>query len=95
MVFVTGATGLLGSHLLYFLAVSGHSVSALRRKQSRLEDSGLYFYSILTVKDIGTRSIGSKGMWCKRRGWPNMSGGLTMFITVLLWCLFRGRIGCI
>lgn len=95
MVFVTGATGLLGSHLLYFLAVSGHSVSALRRKQSRLEDSGLYFYSILTVKDIGTRSIGSKGMWCKRRGWPNMSGGLTMFITVPLWCLFRGRIGCI
>ena len=95
MVFVTGATGLLGSHLLYFLAVSGHSVSALRRKQSRLEDSRAVFYSILTVKDIGTRSIGSKGMWCKRRGWPNMSGGLTMFITVLLWCLFRGRIGCI
>ena len=27
--------------------------------------------------------------------WPNMSGGLTMFITVPLWCLFRGRIGCI
>lgn len=43
MVFVTGATGLLGSHLLYFLAVSGHSVSALRRKQSRLEDSRAVF----------------------------------------------------
>lgn len=95
MVFVTGATGLLGSHLLYFLAVSGHSVSALRRKQSRLEDSRAVFLQYLTVKNIGTRSIGSKGMWCKRRGWPNMSGGLTMFITVLLWCLFRGRIGCI
>lgn len=37
-VFVTGATGLLGSHLLYFLAASGHAVLALRRKQSRLED---------------------------------------------------------
>ena len=92
MVFVTGATGLLGSHLLYFLAVSGHSVSALRRKQSRLEDSRAVF---LQYPDGGTRSIGSKGMWCKRRGWPNMSGGLTMFITVPLWCLFRGRIGCI
>ncbi|MFR7825397.1 MAG: NAD-dependent epimerase/dehydratase family protein, partial [Odoribacter splanchnicus] len=43
MVFVTGATGLLGSHLLYFLAVSGHSVSALRRKQSRLEDARAVF----------------------------------------------------
>ena len=31
----------------------------------------------------------------QKEGWPNMSGGLTMFITVLLWCLFRGRIGCI
>ena len=91
MVFVTGATGLLGSHLLYFLAVSGHSVE----NRAGWKIPGLYFYSILTVKDIGTRSIGSKGMWCKRRGWPNMSGGLTMFITVLLWCLFRGRIGCI
>lgn len=36
--FVTGATGLLGSHLLYFLAASGHEVLALRRKQSRLEE---------------------------------------------------------
>ena len=84
MVFVTGATGLLGSHLLYFLAVSGHSVSALRRKQSRLEDSRAVF---LQYPD------GEK--YWKRRGWPNMSGGLTMFITVPLWCLFRGRIGCI
>ena len=95
MVFVTGATGLLGSHLLYFLAVSGHSVSALRRKQSRLEDSRAVFLQYPDGENIGTRSIGSKGMWCKRRGWPNMSGGLTMFITVPLWCLFRGRIGCI
>lgn len=97
MVFVTGATGLLGSHLLYFLAVSGHSVSALRRKQSRLEDSRAVFLSSIIDGEKYWKhdQLGSKGMWCKRRGWPNMSGGLTMFITVLLWCLFRGRIGCI
>ncbi len=39
VVFVTGATGLLGSHLLYFLAVAGHIVLALRREQSCLEDT--------------------------------------------------------
>lgn len=36
-VFVTGATGLVGSHLLYFLLRSGYSVLALRREASRLE----------------------------------------------------------
>lgn len=37
-VFVTGATGLVGSHLLYFLLRSGSSVLALRRETSRIED---------------------------------------------------------
>lgn len=37
MVFVTGATGLLGSHLLYYLAKSGKEVYALKRKDSRVE----------------------------------------------------------
>ena len=37
MVFVTGATGLLGSHLLYYLARSGKEVYALKRKDSRIE----------------------------------------------------------
>lgn len=37
-VFVTGATGLVGSHLLYFLLRSGHPVLALRREASRIED---------------------------------------------------------
>lgn len=37
MVFVTGATGLVGSHLLYFLAESGQEVTALRRSDSCLE----------------------------------------------------------
>ena len=39
MVFVTGATGLLGSHLLGYLAgVCGKKVCALRRHKSRLEE---------------------------------------------------------
>lgn len=43
MVFVTGATGLLGSHLLYFLAASGHQVMALKRKDSCVEDCRAVF----------------------------------------------------
>lgn len=37
MVFVTGATGLVGSHLLYFLVAAGKEVYALRRKDSPVE----------------------------------------------------------
>ncbi|MEG1950665.1 MAG: SDR family oxidoreductase [Odoribacter sp.] len=37
MVFVTGATGLLGSHLLYLLAEKGNSIIALHRPQSDLK----------------------------------------------------------
>lgn len=36
--FVTGATGLVGSHLLYFLCKSGYGVLALRRETSRIKD---------------------------------------------------------
>lgn len=39
MVFVTGATGLLGSHLLYHLAEKGYDICALKRVHSRLEDT--------------------------------------------------------
>lgn len=38
MVFVTGATGLLGSHLLYHLVGEGNEVYALKRESSRLEN---------------------------------------------------------
>lgn len=37
-VFVTGATGLVGSHLLYYLLRSGYAVWALCRKSSRIGD---------------------------------------------------------
>lgn len=36
MVFVTGTTGLLGSHLLYHLLDSGHTVYALKRRASNI-----------------------------------------------------------
>lgn len=38
-VLVTGATGLLGSHLLYFLVRSGKRVLAVKRSTSRTEDT--------------------------------------------------------
>ncbi len=38
MVFVTGATGLLGSHIIYFLLRSGHDVCALKRRSSNLDE---------------------------------------------------------
>ncbi len=73
MVFVTGATGLLGSHLLYFLAVSGHSVSALRRKTEPAgRCPGCIFYSILTVKNIGNTINWVEGMCAK--------GGLAEYV---------------
>lgn len=37
-VFVTGATGLVGGYLLYYLLRSGYAVWALCRKSSRIED---------------------------------------------------------
>lgn len=53
MVFVTGATGLLGSHLLYFLVKSGHRVAALRRKES----------DISQVRDIFMLYEGNDDLW--------------------------------
>lgn len=95
MVFVTGATGLLGSHLLYFLAVSGHSVSALRRKQSRLEDSRAVFLQYPDGEKYWNTINWVEGDVVQKEGLAEYVRRLTMFITVLLWCLFRGRIGCI
>ena len=38
MIFVTGGTGLVGSHLLYDLLRSGQHVRALKRKDSKLQN---------------------------------------------------------
>ena len=38
MILVTGGTGLIGSHLLYYLVNKGERVRALRRKGSRTEE---------------------------------------------------------
>lgn len=37
MILITGATGLVGSHLLYDLVSAGHNVRALKRQNSNLE----------------------------------------------------------
>jgi uncharacterized protein YbjT (DUF2867 family) len=37
MILVTGATGLVGSHLLHDLVVRGNNVRALKRKNSSLD----------------------------------------------------------
>lgn len=55
MVFVTGATGLLGSHLLYFLLHSEHRVLALRREHSNLN----------AVKAIFGQYPGGESLWEK------------------------------
>lgn len=44
MVFVTGATGLVGSHLLYFLIAAGKEVYALRRADSSMEACKAVFF---------------------------------------------------
>jgi len=38
MIFITGATGLLGSHLLYKLASQGKEILALKRKDSSIDE---------------------------------------------------------
>lgn len=53
MVFVTGATGLLGSHLLYFLTQSGEEVLALRRPASQLDE----------VHDVFRQYTGGDELW--------------------------------
>lgn len=40
---VTGATGLLGSHLLCHLARSGETIIALKREKSHVEDTVALF----------------------------------------------------
>lgn len=50
MILVTGATGLVGSHLLYHLVSSGHKVRAIYRKGSNI-------YAVRDVFALYTRAI--------------------------------------
>ena len=43
MILLTGATGLVGSHILYTLTAAGHKVRATCRKQSPLDETGKLF----------------------------------------------------
>lgn len=43
MVFVTGGTGLVGGHLLYYLIDAGYPVKALKRKSSDVKDTQKIF----------------------------------------------------
>lgn len=61
MVFVTGATGLLGSHLLYFLAESGEDVLALCRKGSRLEECQEVFRQYPAGNSLWERVVWQQG----------------------------------
>ena len=53
MVFVTGGTGLVGSHLLYRLLTTGHSVLALKRPASNPE----------VVKSVFRQYPGGEDLW--------------------------------
>ncbi|MBL0341549.1 MAG: NAD-dependent epimerase/dehydratase family protein [Bacteroidetes bacterium] len=45
MILITGATGLLGSRLLFDLVSKGHAVRALRRNNSQMRNLERYFSS--------------------------------------------------
>lgn len=54
MILVTGGTGLVGSHLLYFLTTSGHKVRALFRTSSTLMNVEKVFAYYTDVKKAKT-----------------------------------------
>lgn len=55
MVFVTGATGLVGSHLLYRLLAKGYAVLALKRPASRID----------VVKNVFCQYPGGEELWSR------------------------------
>jgi len=53
MILITGGTGILGSHLLYYLASNDKPVRALKRENSDL-DQVKYVFEVLNTKTNGT-----------------------------------------
>ena len=49
MIFVTGGTGLVGSHVLLKLAKKGENLKALKRTNSSLEFAKVYFLFIMRM----------------------------------------------
>jgi dihydroflavonol-4-reductase len=56
MIFVTGGTGLVGSHLLYDLVRSGRTVRALKRKDSQISNvEKVFSYYTRSYKELASR----------------------------------------
>lgn len=56
MIFVTGGTGLVGSHLLYDLLRSGKTVRALKRKDSNIDNvEKVFSYYTRSYKELASR----------------------------------------
>jgi dihydroflavonol-4-reductase len=72
MVFVTGATGLLGSHLLYALLLKGKEVRALARNRASIKKVKKVFSFYTDEPDqLLNKSHGFLGMFLINHFWRN------------------------
>ena len=90
MILVTGGTGLVGSHLLYFLAASGANLRATHRKTSdlsRVENIFGYYTDKKTARDVKKQKNGSKLQFLGKE--DNLSRFHFHFCEFfLLWAIF-------